>query len=269
MTELEIQVVVNREQKRWKISVGDLLIDVLRRERYFGVKRGCQTGECGSCTVLLQGNAVNSCLMLAVRADECELVTIEGLSQGADLHAVQRRFLECGAVQCGFCTPGMILNTVALINRQPSPTEAEVRDMLKGNLCRCTGYRKPIDAVLAAAREPDQEAMLARSLEVSVSRDEEKPVYQVVGQSELRVDGSDLVRGVATFTDYVDIPGILHGRILHSPHARAGATCLACLGTCSVRAQREWPLRDQSHALAQSLPPAYHKRRLLSPNRGA
>ena len=126
----------------------ELLRDVLDLT---GTKEGCNEGECGACIVLLDGRAVNSCLVLALEADGRELTTIEGLADGPHLHPVQRAFLAHSAVQCGFCTPGMILAAVALLDRNPEPTEAEVRHALSGNLCRCTGYRQIIDAVLEAA----------------------------------------------------------------------------------------------------------------------
>ncbi|MGO9642583.1 MAG: (2Fe-2S)-binding protein [Candidatus Acidiferrales bacterium] len=152
MKTMTVRVKINGEAKEWTIAPGDLLLDVLRREGYFGVKRGCETGECGACTVLLNERAINSCLLFAAQADACELLTIEGVAQGDMLDPIQEAFLEHGAVQCGYCTPGMILSTKALLARRPDPTEEEVRDMLAGNYCRCTGFRKPIEAVLAAAQ---------------------------------------------------------------------------------------------------------------------
>lgn len=152
MKTMRTRVKINGEAKEWTIAPGDLLLDVLRREGYLGVKRGCETGECGACTVLLNGRAINSCLLFAAQADGCELLTIEGVAHGHTLDPIQDAFLEHGAVQCGFCTPGMILNTKALLARHPDPTEEEVRDLLAGNYCRCTGFRKPVEAVLAAAQ---------------------------------------------------------------------------------------------------------------------
>lgn len=152
MTTMQIRLNVNGETKQWTIAPGDLLLDVLRREGYFGVKRACETGECGACTVLVNERPINSCLMFAAQAQGCEVLTIEGVARGDSLDPIQEAFLEHGAVQCGYCTPGMILNAKALLARRPDPTEEEVRDMLAGNYCRCTGYRKPIEAVLAAAR---------------------------------------------------------------------------------------------------------------------
>jgi aerobic-type carbon monoxide dehydrogenase small subunit (CoxS/CutS family) len=146
-------VTVNGAVRQWTIAPGDLLLDVLRREGFFGVKRGCEKGECGACTVLLNGKPVNSCLVFAAQAEGCDVVTIEGLATGDALHPLQEAFLEHGAVQCGFCTPGMILAAKALLDRQPHPTEAQVRDALAGNYCRCTGYKKPVEAVLAVAHK--------------------------------------------------------------------------------------------------------------------
>ncbi|MGD0840593.1 MAG: (2Fe-2S)-binding protein [Candidatus Acidiferrales bacterium] len=150
-TLLRVKVVINSEAKEWTIAPGDLLLDVLRREGYFGVKRGCETGECGACTVLVNGRAINSCLLFAAQADGCDLLTIEGVAKDDTLDPIQEIFLDHGAVQCGYCTPGMILSTKALLARNSDPTEAEVCDALAGNYCRCTGFRKPIEAVLAAA----------------------------------------------------------------------------------------------------------------------
>jgi len=151
MNRIAISLQVNGEAKQWMVAPGDLLLDVLRREGYFGVKRGCESGECGACTVLMNGTAVNSCLVFAAQTDGCELLTIEGVAHGDELDPLQEAFLDHGAVQCGYCTPGMILNAKAFLAAHPQAGEHEVRGMLAGNLCRCTGYKKPVEAVLAAA----------------------------------------------------------------------------------------------------------------------
>jgi aerobic-type carbon monoxide dehydrogenase small subunit (CoxS/CutS family) len=128
------------------------LLEFLRDDlNLTGTKEGCNEGECGACMVLLDRRAVNSCLVLAVEADGAEVTTIEGLANGAQLHPLQRAFLSHSAVQCGFCTPGMIITAYALLRDNPQPTEADVRRALSGNLCRCTGYKQIIDAVLEAA----------------------------------------------------------------------------------------------------------------------
>ena len=148
---MDLRLQVNGEPRHFIIAPGDLLLDVLRREGFHGVKRGCEKGECGACTVLVNGNSVNACLMFAAQAEGSEVTTIEGLAHGEELHPLQEAFLDLGAVQCGFCTPGMILNAKALLDRNPHPTEQEVREVMAGNYCRCTGYQKPVEAVLAAA----------------------------------------------------------------------------------------------------------------------
>ena len=152
MSDLIIHVTVNGDARRWTVEPGDLLLDVLRREGYWGVKRGCETGECGACAVLLDGEPINSCLMFAAQADGRTLLTIEGVADGEKLHPVQEAFLDHGAVQCGYCTPAMVLCAKALLERSPAPTETEVREALSGILCRCTGYKKPVEAILAAAK---------------------------------------------------------------------------------------------------------------------
>jgi len=132
-----------------------LTLAELLRERLFltGTKLACESGVCGSCTVLLDKKAVKSCLMLAIKADGKEVVTIEGLSSGVDtLHPLQESFIENGAIQCGFCTPGMILSAKAFLDENPKPNEDDLRAALVGNLCRCTGYVKPIKAILKASR---------------------------------------------------------------------------------------------------------------------
>ena len=132
----------------------ETLLEVLReRLGLTGTKQGCDVGDCGSCTVLLDGEPVLSCLTLAADVEGREVLTIEGLARGDRLHPLQRAFLDAGAVQCGYCTPGMILTAKALLDRSPRPSREEIREALSGNLCRCTGYRKIVDAVELAARQ--------------------------------------------------------------------------------------------------------------------
>lgn len=151
MKSMKLRLSVNGVPHTWTIAPGELLLDVLRREGYFGVKRGCEMGECGACAVLVDGRAINSCLMFAAQAEGREIVTIEGLAAGGKLDPLQEAFLDHGAVQCGFCTGGMILSAKALLDRRPDPSEDEIREMLAGHLCRCTGYKKPVEAIQAAA----------------------------------------------------------------------------------------------------------------------
>jgi aerobic-type carbon monoxide dehydrogenase small subunit (CoxS/CutS family) len=155
---MKLNVTINGVQKTFEIHPGEILLDLLRREGYRGVKRGCQTGECGACAILLDGRAVNACIMLAAQAEGREITTIEGIGTPEKPHPLQVAFAENGAVQCGYCTPGMIVSAKALLDENPDPTGDEVRDVLAGNLCRCTGYVKPIEAVLAAARTMRGEA---------------------------------------------------------------------------------------------------------------
>jgi putative selenate reductase molybdopterin-binding subunit len=162
---MQITLKINGEDKSLQVAPGDLLLDVLRREGYFGAKHGCEDGSCGACTVLVDGVPRTSCTMLAAQADGAELTSIEGVagiaheghgpSQGwrgnVDLHPIQQAFVETGAIQCGYCTPAMVLASKVLLEAELNPSEAQVRDALSGVLCRCTGYIKPVQAVLRAA----------------------------------------------------------------------------------------------------------------------
>ena len=129
------------------------MVDFLRKQMHLtGTKRGCEEGECGACTILLDGRAVASCMMLAVEADGHEITTIEGLRKDGVLHPIQREFIDKWALQCEFCTPGMIMSAVSLLNENPNPTEEEIREGISGNLCRCTGYAKIVEAIDSAAK---------------------------------------------------------------------------------------------------------------------
>jgi aerobic-type carbon monoxide dehydrogenase small subunit (CoxS/CutS family) len=149
---MKINVIINQQKKIISIVPNDILLDVLRREGYHGVKRGCGQGDCGGCAVLLNGIPVNSCLIFAAHCDGMEITTIEGIADASNLHPLQKSFLDHGASQCGFCTPGIIISATALLNRNPKPSETEIRDALSGNLCRCTGYIKPIDAIKSTTK---------------------------------------------------------------------------------------------------------------------
>ena len=144
---------VNGEEYPIEIAPHRTLLDVLRNELALtGSKEGCGTGDCGCCTVLVDGTPINSCLMLAIQAEGRELVTIEGIAPAEGLHPLQAKFVEYGAAQCGFCIPGFIVAAKALLEENPTPTKDEIRVALAGNLCRCTGYTKIVEAVDAAAR---------------------------------------------------------------------------------------------------------------------
>ena len=153
---MKITLRVNGEQREADVWEGESLLFALREGLGLpGSKNACEQGECGSCSVVLDGELVCSCLVLAAQADGHEVVTVEGLAQDGELHPVQEAFAETGAVQCGFCTPGLIVATVDLLAHNPDPNDDEIREALSGNLCRCTGYAKIFDAVrLAAGRLP-------------------------------------------------------------------------------------------------------------------
>jgi carbon-monoxide dehydrogenase small subunit len=148
-----IQLRVNGELHEVIVEPWRTLLEVIRDDiGLTGAKEACSTGECGACTVLLDGKPVNSCLLLAGEARGKEILTIEGLSQGTKLHPLQDAFIRHGAIQCGFCTPGMLLSAKALLDNNPQPTEKEVREAISGNLCRCTGYNKIVEAILEVAQ---------------------------------------------------------------------------------------------------------------------
>ncbi|WP_278002497.1 (2Fe-2S)-binding protein [Natrinema gelatinilyticum] len=147
-----IEVTINGTEYEDTIPARTLLSEYLREHRYLtGTHRGCETAKCGACTVLLDGDAVKSCNMLAVQIDGRELTTIEGLADGDDLHPVQQSFWDEHGMQCGYCTPGMVLSSVALLEENPDPTVNEVREHIAGNICRCTGYAKIVESVMDAA----------------------------------------------------------------------------------------------------------------------
>jgi aerobic carbon-monoxide dehydrogenase small subunit len=149
---VKIELTVNGEQREADVWAGESLLFALRESLGLpGSKNACEQGECGSCSVLLDGTLVCACLVLAAQADGHEVVTVEGLAEDGDLHRVQEAFVEAGAVQCGFCTPGLVVATADLLAHNPRPTEDEIREALSGNLCRCTGYSKIFDAVRLAA----------------------------------------------------------------------------------------------------------------------
>lgn len=147
-----IELKVNGDTHEVLISPNQTLLEVLREKLGLtGTKRGCDLGACGACTVLLDGEAYLSCLTLAVDAAGKDIVTIEGLSEGGYLHPVQKSFVEVGGLQCGFCTPGIIMTAKAILDEEPNPTEESVKKKMAGNLCRCTGYKKVVEAVTSAA----------------------------------------------------------------------------------------------------------------------
>jgi carbon-monoxide dehydrogenase small subunit len=150
----EIGLQVNGQHYSVQVEPDELLVDVLReRLDLIGTKKGCGTGDCGACTVLMDGCPVTSCLVLAVAAEGKSIMTVEGLADGDELHILQQSFIDHGAVQCGYCTPGLLMMAKSMLDHNPMPTEAEVRAGIAGNLCRCTGYSKIVEAILAAGEQ--------------------------------------------------------------------------------------------------------------------
>ena len=150
---MKLNVTVNDENKVFEIDIKDSLMDVLRKNGYTSVKHGCETGECGACTVVLNGSTVNTCIYPAVKAEDAKITTCEGLEKNGKLSILQEKFIQMGAIQCGYCTPGMLLSAYALLLKNSNPSVDDVKDAISGNFCRCTGYKKPVDAIMAAASE--------------------------------------------------------------------------------------------------------------------
>ena len=154
MSSIAVSTTINGDDVEYLCQPDETLLDVLRnRLGLMGTKEGCGTGDCGACTTLVDGRAVCSCLVLGAEAEGAEIETIEGMANGSDLHPLQRKFLDHAALQCGICTPGFLIAAKALLEKNPDPTETEIRFWLAGNLCRCTGYDKIVRAVQDAARE--------------------------------------------------------------------------------------------------------------------
>lgn len=154
MSSHRIECTVNGEAQSVEVPASRMLSDFLRDDLHLtGTKRGCETGVCGACSVLLDGEVVKSCLLLAVQVNGREITTVEGLAQGDELHPLQKSFMECGGLQCGYCTPGMIMASCDLLKNSPTPSIDEVRRGLSGNLCRCTGYTQIVESIMHAAEE--------------------------------------------------------------------------------------------------------------------
>lgn len=236
---MNIRLNINGKIAFLSADPGDTLLDVLRENGYLGVKKGCDHGECGVCTVLLDEKPVNSCRMLAAQAEGHRIRTIEGLGDNPDqgwrktegLSTIQKAFIDTGAIQCGYCTPAQVLATTALLEREINPTEAQIRDALSGVLCRCTGYLKPVQAVMRAAaqlRGEQVEPLLPNSTRSEKDTDSvlpqiittEKPSqFESVGKSEKKVDAVKLIQGKPAFTADLEHRGMLYAKVLHSPIA--------------------------------------------------
>lgn len=222
----EITLLINDEEYPVEVEPGDLLVDVLRdRIGLKGTKKGCGTGDCGACTVLMNGRPVVSCLVLAVAAEGKSIETVEGLSADGELHPLQQAFVERGAIQCGYCTPGLLMLAKAFLRENPHPSESEIRVAIAGNLCRCTGYRKIIDALVAASEGLERSAMTARaSIKGTLPRATEVIAGEeprVIARSVSRVDAVAKVRGKTLYSYDMCLPNMLYGKILFNnrPHA--------------------------------------------------
>ena len=240
----EINLTINGEEKILNVRNNESLLDSLRRLRYFSVKRGCDTGDCGVCTVLLDGEPVRSCMVRAIETDGHTVTTVEGLYKNGKLHPIQESFIETGAIQCGFCTPSQILTTKALLDQNPSPSVGEIRSALSGVLCRCTGYVKVVEAVQRAAAKlrgeevpeieiqeilfqkgktlqlPEEYRRLTKNIDPLpplVYTPEDLPRLEKVGAPQIKVDAVKLAKGKGVFTDDIELPGMLYGALLTSP----------------------------------------------------
>ncbi len=211
----KIKFRVNGKVVELEVDPAATLLDVLREQLGLtGVKRGCDTGDCGACTVIINGETFRSCLVPILKVEGKDVITVEGLAEGGKLHPLQEAFIECGAVQCGFCTPGMLLSAKALLDRNPNPTREEVRQAISGNLCRCTGYKKIIDAIMLAAERMRGEVGERGKVEANITG--------AVGRRVKRLDALKKVTGKAIFAEDLRFEGMLHAQVLRSPlpHAR-------------------------------------------------
>ena len=227
MSERKISLHVNGDAKEVTVPEDAVLLDVLRDQLGLtGAKRGCGEGECGACTVLIDGSPAMSCIYPAIKAEGRKIVTIEGIGdENGIVHPLQKQFVEKGAVQCGFCTPGLILSSKALLDRTAEPDDHQIRTAISGNLCRCTGYTKVVEAIGAAACELRGEA---------VRNERKEPETGSIGRSVPRVDGISKVTGKAVFTDDLYLPGMLYAGVLRSPHPSARIDSIDCSGALSL-----------------------------------
>jgi len=213
-----INLKVNGNDYELAVKSGTTLLDLLRDDlRLTGTKKGCELGDCGACTVIMDGKAFNSCLVLAVNADGCSVETIEGLAKGVELHPLQRAFVEKGAIQCGYCTPGMILRAKSILEQNPNPTDEDLKKGLSGNLCRCTGYTKIIEAIQTGVeylngKVPEKLEFHTQKSVIDLS---------VVGRRLPKIDAPDKATGRAIYTDDISLPNMLYGKLLLSTVAHA------------------------------------------------
>ncbi len=213
---VHVSTTVNGEAVEYLCRPQQSLLECLRDVLHLtGTKNGCNDGNCGACSVLLDGRLVNSCLVLGAEVGGREIVTVEGLARSGELHPIQQAFIDEDGLQCGFCTPGLLLATKALLDRNPDPDDGEIRRRLAGNLCRCTGYETVVRSVRRAA-----DLLAGRKPPARPSKTVDSP-FEVIGTTPPRVDGPAKVTGRAVFGADVRVTGLLHGRVLRSPHAHA------------------------------------------------
>ncbi len=245
----KVNLTINGEAQTLHVTPAESLLDALRAAAYFSVKFGCGSGECGSCTVIMNGKTVRSCTIKAVEAEGSHVITLEGLSKDGELDPIQQAFVETGAIQCGYCSPALMLSAKALLDKNASPSDGEIRKALNPVLCRCTGYVRGVNAVQRAAAlrrgekvEPfnhidrvlpadmAQIDIPAEYFRADGSRDALPPLVftpgemsatRVVGKSEVKVDARKLALGKPVFTDDIHMPGMLYAAMLTSPHAHA------------------------------------------------
>ncbi|MBI4673167.1 MAG: 2Fe-2S iron-sulfur cluster binding domain-containing protein, partial [Chloroflexi bacterium] len=256
---MNLFLTINHKLQEIEIRPNETLLRALRRHGYFGVKHGCENGECGACAVLVNGVPMNSCVMLAAQAEGKNITTIEaigevehqGWKKTEGLDPLQEAFVETGAIQCGYCTPAMILAAKAALEKNPHASEAEIREALSGVLCRCTGYVKPVQAILRVSKgekESESEDAIPVPLEAFMPRPYEPPTpdrssspslhpsittlprmliaptvpqTSVVGKPEKKVDAQKLVQGKPAFADDIEMRGMLYAKVLFSPVAHA------------------------------------------------
>ncbi|MHC1773244.1 MAG: molybdopterin-dependent oxidoreductase [Flexilinea sp.] len=220
---MEINFTLNGKQISCEVEPHDTLLDVLRYQGCYSVKRACYTGECGNCAALMDGKLLPTCVMPAMQAEGHRIVTVEGLSEGQDLHPIQKAFVETGAVQCGFCTPGMILAAKALLDRTKYPSLEEAKDALGAILCRCTGYYQPLDAVMRAAAylRGEEVPPYTRADEAVIIDKKTTESFSWIGKSVNKIDAPKMAKGRPVYVDDIEIPGMLHGMLMTSPYAHA------------------------------------------------
>ena len=248
---MNVEFILNGQKFDINCAPYESLMDVLRRSRLWSVKHGCETGDCGACSVLLDGNLVPTCVLLAGQVKSRSIVTVEGLTGRHDVHPIQQAFIDTGAIQCGYCTPAMILSTKALLDKESFPSEHQAREALSGVLCRCTGYVKPLQAIMQAAASlrgediptkddssialddfidnldkdrsdpPATESNVITQSRVEITPTLTTATTNVIGHPEPKVDALRLAKGRPVFTDDIDFPDILHAALLTSPHAHA------------------------------------------------